>query len=99
MPDGLHLPDYIGQQITLLQLATHRSSLPRTPPQNQQVTPEILRSFLNSLTLDHPPGSQYLYSNLGVGLLVLSIAKLESASVGALYARDITGPLGMRDTA
>lgn len=78
LPEKVTMPDYKGQPITLEHLATHRSSLPRMPsnfkpdnPLNPFADYELadLYSFLNSYQLDHPPGTQRLYSNVGFGLL------------------------------
>lgn len=68
-------------KITLTQLASHTSGLPRLPSNfdfssanshdpYKNYTATMLNSYLkNHLTLDHQPGTQYAYSNLGTGLL------------------------------
>lgn len=96
-------------QITLVELSTHTSGLPRLPlnfnPANRQdpyvdYTEKLLLEYLNSITLlNHPtPFSWKNYSNLGVGLLgyVLSIAT--NKSYEQLLQELITEPLNMGST-
>jgi D-alanyl-D-alanine-carboxypeptidase/D-alanyl-D-alanine-endopeptidase len=99
-PPGMRVPDFNGQQILMLHLADHTSGLPRTmsgftPP----LMPETMWRFVSSYPLQRAPGAQFLYSNLGFGLLARAIARRENSTEDQLYARIITQPLGMRDTA
>jgi CubicO group peptidase (beta-lactamase class C family) len=99
-PAGMRVPNFNGQQILMLHLADHTSGLPRTmsgftPP----LMPETMWRFVSSYQLQRAPGAQFLYSNLGFGLLARAIARRENATEDQLYARIITQPLGMRDTA
>ncbi len=99
-PPGVRVPSFNGQPILLAQLAEHTSGLPRLP---QGFTPplslEAMWRFVSNYQLTRAPGEQFLYSNLGFGLLARAIARHENASEDQLYTRLITGPLGMRDTA
>ena len=92
-PVNLHLtnlvvPDGQGGPITMEHLATHYSALPNFPDNligpptspGQGYTRELLNIFLSAHTLDYEPGTRYLYSNLGYGLLGLSLADAEGAS-------------------
>jgi D-alanyl-D-alanine-carboxypeptidase/D-alanyl-D-alanine-endopeptidase len=67
-----------GRQITLTDLATHTSGLPRMPENFRPKDPnnpyadyslEALYSFLSSYELRRDIGVKYVYSNLGFGLL------------------------------
>ena len=99
-PPGMQVPAFDGQPILLLHLADHTSGLPRAMPiARPPLMPEAMWRFLGSYRLARPPGAQFLYSNLGFGLLARAIVRRESASEDQLYARIITQPLGMRDTA
>jgi hypothetical protein len=78
LPEGTRAPSLDGKQITLLDLATHRSGLPRMPsnfepkdPSNPYAdyTLDRMFAFLNGYTLERAPGAAYEYSNLGMGLL------------------------------
>lgn len=97
-PPALTMPRFGTAAITLAQLAAHMSGLPRKPPDEGQLTLAALAKFVSGYLLKTKPGTTYLYSNLGIGLLGQLIANSEGVSVGDLYARDLTGPLGMRDT-
>jgi CubicO group peptidase (beta-lactamase class C family) len=78
LPAGVKMPQRNGKQITLLDLATHTSGLPRIPgnfkpkdPANPYADYSVaqLYEFLASYELPRDIGAQYEYSNLGGGLL------------------------------
>jgi CubicO group peptidase (beta-lactamase class C family) len=99
-PPGFHVPDFNGKPILLADLAEHTSGLPRRMPNPPAPTPpDELWRFLASYQLPRAPGEQFLYSNLGFGLLARAAAGRLNASEDQLYARIITGPLGLKDTA
>ena len=104
---GATIPQYEGKQITLLDLATQSSGLPRLPDNLMPAssddpyagyTAASLKSFLAHYTLPRAPGARYEYSNLGFGLLGYALATQAHTSYGELLAQRITGPLGMRET-
>lgn len=103
LPD-FNIPSRGGKQITLGELATQRSGLPRTPsnlvpedPANPYAdyNTEKLKAFLAGYQLPRDPGSAYEYSNLGFGLLGQALSQLESASFGTTTDKKILKPLGM----
>lgn len=106
-PDAVP-PSSEGQkEITLLDLATQSSGLPRMPgnfkpkdPKNPYAdyTPDLLYEFLAKQTLVKKPDAGYLYSNLGVGLLGHALSLRNGTSYEKLVADLIATPLGMRDT-
>ena len=107
LPETVKVPERNGKQITLLDLATHTSGLPRLPsnfsPQNpsnpyQDYSVEQLYQFLAGYKLERDPGSQFEYSNLGGGLLGHVLALREGTSFELLVARRICAPLGMTST-
>ena len=78
LPAGVKMPERNGRQITLEDLATHTSGLPRLPtnlsPKDAanpyaDYSVEQLYQFLSGYQLTRDIGSQYEYSNLGGGLL------------------------------
>ena len=80
LPTTVKVPSRNGKQITLLDLATQSSGLPRLPNNMRPAdftnpyadySVQQLYDFLSSYTLTRDPGEQYEYSNLGVGLLGL----------------------------
>jgi CubicO group peptidase (beta-lactamase class C family) len=96
-----------GEEITLLDLVTHHSGLPRMPdnfnpadPDNPfaDYGPEQLYSYVKSHGVAKPEDATFLYSNLGVGLLGQALADRSGKSYPDLLREEITGPLGMADT-
>ncbi|WP_414584780.1 serine hydrolase [Scytonema sp. PCC 10023] len=78
LPKSVKVPTRKGREITLLDLATHTSGLPRLPnnldPKDienpySDYTVEQLYSFLSNSQLTRDIGAEYEYSNLGAGLL------------------------------
>ncbi len=95
MPSGIQAPTYRGQQITLAQLATHRSSLPRDA--NTDSLPDLY-AWLNQYQLAQPPGTAYIYSNLGYSLLGDILARLAGTDFATLELQQVSQPLGLADT-
>lgn len=107
LPPNVRVPSRGGRQITLLDLATQTSGLPRLPGNlrpasaaNPYVdyTVENLYSFLTSYELTRAPGERYEYSNLGIGLLGHALALRAGVSYEALLQERVLSPLGMSDT-
>lgn len=89
------------KNVTLLELATHTSSLPRVPPKkwkNQKFTREEIIRFLKNWQPEFPIGSRYLYSNLGFGLLGFALENLEEKPYQEVIEKDICRPLQMTST-
>src|SRR5262249_55292167 len=83
LPDSVHVPTRNGKQITLLDLATQSSGLPRMPsnmtpqdPMNPYADYSVqqMYAFLAGYQLTRDIGASYEYSNLGVGLLGHALA-------------------------
>jgi D-alanyl-D-alanine-carboxypeptidase/D-alanyl-D-alanine-endopeptidase len=95
--------------ITLEQLSTHTSGLPRLPA-NMGLMPgfnpdpyaaygrNALHAFVSAVTLSGPGPHPAAYSNLGVGLLGDLLAALENSSWEQLVIERIAKPLGMNQT-
>lgn len=106
LPGTVKIPDRNGKQITLLDLATYTSGLPRIPdgiPASGDnpyaaYTVEQLYAFLSSYTLHYDPGTHYEYSNLGLGLLGHALALRAGSSYEDLLVSRVCEPLGLRDT-
>ena len=108
LPASVRVPARNGRQITLLNLATQSSGLPRLPsnmaPRDQtnpyaHYSVDQMYAFLSSYELPRDPGETYEYSNLGFGLLGHALALKAGVSYEALVQRRVLGPLGMRETA
>jgi CubicO group peptidase (beta-lactamase class C family) len=96
LPASVHLPTRNGKEITLLDLATHTSGLPRD--WKGGCTPEDLYHFLSSYQLTRDPGAEYEYSNLGACLLGQVIELKAGKPFKELLAERICRPLGLNHT-
>lgn len=96
-------------RITLLQLSTHTSGLPRLPGNigpdpDSKADPyadydrAMMNTYLSSVKLDGPPPHTASYSNFAVGVLGELLADAYGKPWDVLIAEKITGPLGMEDT-
>lgn len=106
LPD-FKIPPLQAKEITLGQLGSQYSGLPRLPsnmlpkdPANPYADYDAakLRSFLAEYELPRDPGANYEYSNLGFGLLGYALAQSEHTSWSALTGDRILRPLGMTMT-
>lgn len=106
LPASVKMPER-GRAITLQDLATHTSGLPRLPnnmtPKDganpyADYTVEQLYAFLSAYELTRDVGAQYEYSNLGGGLLGHVLTLRTGSTYEALVEARITGPLGMTST-
>ncbi len=107
LPTGTRVPERNGRAITLVDLATQTSGLPRLPgnlpaadPENPYAdyTDSLLFAFLAGYTLPRDIGSQYEYSNLGVGLLGNALARRTGQPYEELVRTRVLQPLNMPDT-
>jgi CubicO group peptidase (beta-lactamase class C family) len=99
VPPGITVPRFGARQITLVDLATHTSGLPRQPSMpGDSYSPSEMFAFLASYRLQRGPGAQFEYSNLGVALLADALAQATSKPWEQLVQQEITAKLGMPDT-
>jgi serine-type D-Ala-D-Ala carboxypeptidase/endopeptidase len=107
LPKSVHMPSRGGKQITLADLATHTSGLPRMPGNVKPKDPynpyadyavQQMYAFLSSYELKRDIGAEFEYSNLGVGLLGHALALKAGSSYETLIVRRICTPLKMTDT-
>jgi serine-type D-Ala-D-Ala carboxypeptidase/endopeptidase len=99
MPQGIKVPSFGGRQITLVDLATHTSGLPRQPQmQGESYSDSDMFRFLNSYQLTRAPGAQFEYSNLGVALLAHALEQATDTPWAKQVRQEITEKLGMPDT-
>jgi D-alanyl-D-alanine-carboxypeptidase/D-alanyl-D-alanine-endopeptidase len=103
LPD-FKIPARGSLEISLGELATQHSALPRLPTNmlpKDRVDPYAdydaakLKAFLAEYELPRDPGAVYEYSNLGFGLLGYALAQSEQTNYGALTDDRILKPLGM----
>ena len=107
LPSTVRVPSRNGRQITLLDLATQTSGLPRLPSNlslNNVVNPYAdytvreLYAFLSSYELTRDVGAKFEYSNLGMGLLGHVLALRAGKPYEQLIIERILRPLRMSDT-
>ena len=108
LPANVRVPSRNGRQITLLDLATHTSGLPRLPtgytPRDRanpyaHFEAQHLYEFLGRHELERDPGAEAVYSNLGMGLLGHALARAAGEpSFQALVKARILRPLRMNMT-
>jgi D-alanyl-D-alanine-carboxypeptidase/D-alanyl-D-alanine-endopeptidase len=108
LPKGTVAAPTAGAEITLVDLSAQRSGLPRLPDNMKPADDtnpyadydaKALYAFLASHGVAMPANPVFGYSNLGVGLLGQALADRAGSTYEALVHREVTGPLGMTDTA
>src|ERR1700722_12862122 len=107
LPENVKMPERNGKSITLHDLSTHSSGLPRIPtnlkpkdPRNPYADYSVddLYEFLSGYELPRDPGSELEYSNLGAGLLGHLLACRDGTDYERLIRSRIARPLSMPDT-
>ncbi len=107
LPASVKVPERNGRKITLQDLATQSSGLPRMPdnfkPKDElnpyaDYTPELLYQFLSGYQLTRDIGAQFEYSNLGVGLLGHALSLRTGTDYETMVKTRILRPLEMSST-
>jgi CubicO group peptidase (beta-lactamase class C family) len=106
LPGNVKVPSRNGREITLLDLATHRSALTRMPSNMPSTASnpypdysiEDMYAFLSQHELRRDIGSEYEYSNIGVALLGHVLSRAAGKDYEQLLRERILDPLGMRVT-
>ena len=107
LPSSVRVPERAGRKISLKDLSTQSSGLPRMPtnfhPKNlldpfADYTVDQLYDFLSGYTLTCDIGEKYEYSNAGVGLLGIALSRKAGMDYETLVATRILRPLDLKDT-
>ncbi len=106
LPAGTKAPQFQRHSITLADLATQSSGLPRMPTNFTSANSDDpydyddgkLRQFLNTYALTRAPGQRFEYSNLGFGLLGYLLARRLGLDYATAVRTRVLEPLGMKDT-
>jgi len=107
LPPSVKTPARNGKEITLVDLATQTSGLPRLPDNLESkdaenpyadYTVEQMYDFLSGFQLKRDIGRKFEYSNLGVGLLGHVLALRAGTNYEALVVRRVCNPLKMNST-
>jgi D-alanyl-D-alanine-carboxypeptidase/D-alanyl-D-alanine-endopeptidase len=104
-PPKVKVPLRAGHPITLADLATHTSGLPREVGRAPRDTPHFTFPgyayrwhWLPAQHLKTVPGTSALYSNVGFDLFGDALEKAAHKPYATLLAERTTGPLGMHET-
>ena len=103
LPDfAIREREYTPSGITLRQLMTHHSGLPRDRLKGFMTSePEPFTSVIAQLrdeSADAPPGSLFVYSNLGVSLLGVAIQNVSGTPFSEYLKQSLLIPLGMSNS-
>lgn len=109
LPSNVKMPEYDGVKITIEQICTHTSGLPRLPPnfwvsKQDKINPYAnytlnkLYEFLNNYKLSSKPGTISEYSNIGYGLLGQVLCNISEDTYEDLVVEKICDILNMPDT-
>ncbi len=114
LPTSVRVPTFNGKEITLNDLVTHTSGLPRLPDNLSSSSEafslsalrnpyasyrnEDMYAFLTGHHLAREPGSEFAYSNLGMGRLGLALSRARNSTYEASVRSLICEPLAMDDT-
>ena len=107
LPAGTTVPSFNGRQITIGDIVTHTSGLPRMSPQWHiadmnnpfaSLTEHDLLAALAATQLTRAPGSQWEYSNFAMMVLSYALAKRSGKNYETLLRERLLTPLGMSDT-
>src|SRR5262245_8317042 len=108
LPASVRVPVRNGKPITLGNLSTQNSGLPRMPNNFHPAdaanpyadyTVQQMYDFLSAYELTRDPGERFEYSNLGVGLLGDVLSRSAGKSYEQLERERVWEPLGMAHTA
>lgn len=115
LPAGTDVPSSGTRRITVADLATHSSGLPRMPsffmgklilagPDDvdnpyASITPTDMLAGLRKQRLYATPGEKWEYSNLGMGLLGFALTARTGRSYEAMLRELVLNPLHLNDTA
>jgi len=107
LPAYFRIPGFGSKEITLLDLSTHYSGLPRIPTNMnlehivnpyKNYTGYKMREFLAGYQLPREPGTVWEYSNLGVGLLGYALGVKSNTTYKRMVLSEICAPLNLKDT-
>lgn len=101
-PVASYLPEFAAngkETVTVEQLLTHTSGLPDWGPfYRDYPTPSARIEAILSSPLKNPPGTKYLYSDLGYITLGLLVQKVSGLPLDRYIEEHICGPLGLTQT-
>jgi CubicO group peptidase (beta-lactamase class C family) len=102
-PIGHVLPEFgvegARREVTVRRLLSHTSGLPAWLPVYIDVTgPGGYLEVISRTDLTHAPGTEVVYSDLGIILLGEAVRRVTGDDIATAATREVFGPLGMVDT-
>jgi CubicO group peptidase (beta-lactamase class C family) len=89
-------PSHDARPITLRQLVTHTSGLVRDVDFAKSANEDVFLAQLHGIALEHVPGEQFVYSNLGFALVGIVVARASHVgTIAEAITKRVFGPLGM----
>jgi len=100
-----NIPDPVKQRITVRDLLSNRSGFPGWKPYYQDYSPamcpvpgEEIQEKILSESLESPPGTTEVYSDLGFMLLGWILEHSTGIPLDQLFKQEISAPLGLKRT-
>ena len=97
LPPDIRLPHRLGRAITLGDLAFHRAGLPNVQVVGAQSPTERIARSLKGASLRSDIGSRYAYSQLGIEILGLALARHLRMPLATAIQLRLLSPLGISD--
>ncbi|SCF11475.1 CubicO group peptidase, beta-lactamase class C family [Micromonospora purpureochromogenes] len=101
-PVARYVPEFAAggkEAVTVRMLLTHTSGLPAfTPLWSRHPTPAERFAAALATPLAAPPGTRYVYSDLGLIALGVLVERVTGRPLADLVRDGVTAPLGMTDT-
>ena len=99
LPADVTVPSFGDHEVTLGDLATHRSGLPAGPAAGEgDVTREELYERVSDHALERAPGRVYRFSTIGYALLGEALSRAAGRGYAELLRERVLEPLGMEQT-
>jgi CubicO group peptidase (beta-lactamase class C family) len=95
--DGVVYPTTEHPPIRIRHLVTHTSGLPRDGSREAGMSEADLLKSLSGMALEFTPGSDQSYSNFGMALVGVVVARASGMPYREYMQRFVFEPLGMRD--
>lgn len=88
-----------AERVTVRQLLSHNSGLPAGRPLYKETdTDTAARALVYATSPINPPGTKYVYSDLGFILLGRLVQQVTGTALDQYVEKNVFGPLGMTDT-
>lgn len=102
-PIGTVLPEFgttgLRREVTIRRLLSHTGGLPAwLPLYIDAIDSDAYLNAISRVELTHAPGSDVVYSDLGIILLGEAVRRVTGDDIAVFAAREVFAPLGMHET-